>query len=179
MGRPIKLDSKLQKQIVKHLSNGVTIEDTCSAVGIAASTYYEWVKRGEEGDIEFSEFSEAVSRAHNAAKVKAIETIHAAMLPFTQKSVSTKTYTETRLNKAGEPYEYKEVSKTETNTRMQGDWRAAESLLKRRFPDEWSERHEVTGKGGKPIEIDVETLTNEQLARIIAGAAGGTGDIAT
>lgn len=33
------------------------------------------------------------------------------------------------------------------------DWRAAEALLKRRFPNEYSERQEVTGAAGGPLEV--------------------------
>lgn len=37
-----------------------------------------------------------------------------------------------------------------------GDWRAAESWLKRRRRDEWSERTELTGKDGTGLEIVVK-----------------------
>lgn len=152
MARPTKLDSKLQKQIVKLLSTGVTVADTCDAVGIAKSTFHDWVKRGEAGDeAPFSEFSDAVSRAYNAAKVKAIGTLRAAMSPYNQTQTVKKTFTETRLTRGGVPYEYKRVEETKSVTRYNGDWKAAVEYLKRRHPDEWSERFEHTGKDGADL----------------------------
>jgi len=40
---------------------------------------------------------------------------------------------------------------------MPDDWRAAMEYLSRRRPDEWgkAERHEVTGKAGEPIKVEV------------------------
>lgn len=170
MGRPSKLTGKVQKQIVKLLEMGVTIADTCAAVGIVDSTYYDWVKRGAEGDEAFSEFSDAVSRAHNAAKLKAIETLRTAMAPYSQ--TSTKTFTETRTRKDGTTYEYKRQEKTVT--RYQGDWRAALEYLKRRFPDEWTERIEVDWKqefkdAGLDPDAERKRLTEEILRRLRAG----------
>lgn len=155
MARPTKLNPQLQKQIVKRLSAGVTVADMCASVGISESTFYAWVKRGEEEGNEFSEFSEAVSRAHNAAKVKAIETLRAAMSPYSQTQTVKKTFIETRLTRGGIPYEYKRVEESKSVMRYPGDWKAGMEYLKRRFPDEWSERHELTGKDGSAL-IDGE-----------------------
>lgn len=40
-------------------------------------------------------------------------------------------------------------------TKADGDWKAALEILKRREREEWTERTEVTGAGGEPIEVVV------------------------
>lgn len=42
----------------------------------------------------------------------------------------------------------------------QKDWRAAESWLKRRRKDEWSERQEMTGSGGGALRIEIAYADN-------------------
>lgn len=143
MTRPTKLDKRLQKQVVKLLSNGVTVTDVCAHVGISKESFYNWLDRGREGEALFADFLDAVTRAHNAAKVVAIETIKVAMLPRVETQRVVKTYSETRLDKDNQPYEYKEVTSTVTRTPMLGDWRAAVEYLKRRYPEEWTDHVRV------------------------------------
>ncbi len=140
MARPTKLSDKTQKQLVNLIETGVPITDACSFVGIANSTYYDWVRRGIDGDPAYSEFSDAVSRAREAAKVTAIGTLRSAMAPTRTISKTTETFTETRVDSKGEPYEYKRVTERHTVTVIPGDWRAAIEYLKRRYRDEWSEK---------------------------------------
>lgn len=179
-GRKTKLTDPIQKQIVKLLKTGVTIADACSNVGIAQSTYFDWLKRGEAGEAPFAEFSKAVSRAHNDAKVAAIETLRTAMSPYKQKSTSTKTYTETRvvkdrsgnivLDEDGQPrtYEYKEVTTTNTVTLMQGDFHAAIEYLKRRFPEEWSDRLKIEDWRSQAIaDIRAGKITPEMFPDLV------------
>lgn len=140
MARPTKLSDKTQSQLVKLIQTGVPITDACSFVGIANSTYYDWIRRGADGDPQFSEFSEAVSRAREAAKVTAIGTLRSAMTSTKSTSTTTEAFTETRINQFGQEYEYKRVTERRTVTVIPGDWRAAIEYLKRRYRDEWSEK---------------------------------------
>jgi hypothetical protein len=143
MARPTKLTAQLQRQVVRELKTGVTVADTCAKVGIAQSTFYEWMKRGEADEEPFMEFAEAVSRALVDAKATAIKTLRSAMVPYTNKSRTVETFTEVRVKRNGETYEYKRVMERETVTTMAGDWRAAIEYLKRRYRDEWSEKSVV------------------------------------
>lgn len=61
-------------------------------------------------------------------------------------------------------------------TAMAKDWRAAESLLKKGWPDRYNDRVELTGAGGGPIQVSSEELmarAEEAHARALAkvGAA--------
>jgi len=172
VGRQTKLDSKLQTRICGLLSKCVTVTDACGVVGIHKSTYYAWLARAEaeaqrletepEGtepypdETPFLEFLDAVTRAEAKAKEVAAKTIHNAMLPYDVKESKTETFTETRLSKNGEPYEYKKQTDSEVTRSYPGDWRAAVEYLKRRDADQWSERQEISGKDGGAIPIRVE-----------------------
>lgn len=52
-----------------------------------------------------------------------------------------------------------------------GDWRAADSLLKKGWPDRYSDRVELTGAGGGPVQISTDELRasiEESLTQIAA-----------
>ncbi len=52
----------------------------------------------------------------------------------------------------------KVVALTSIQTAAPQDWRAAESLLRLLYRDEFSSRLEVTGEGGGPVEVDAERV---------------------
>lgn len=176
MGRPTKLDAKLQRQIVKALKTGATIADVCRHVGIHRDTFYEWLKRGEAGEAPYSDFSDAVTRAQEAAKMAAIGTLRTAMSPWTQTEKTVETFTETRFRRNGEPYEYKRMKTVETKRRMQGDWRAAVEYLKRRYKDEWGDRLEVDWRreleqAGLDPDAQLDELTRQFEEHLRRGAS--------
>lgn len=156
MARPTKLTKPLQSKIVKLIKTGVSIADACSVVGIEDSTFYNWQQRGEAGEAEFLEFLEATTQARDAAKVKAIDTLHAALSPTIGKTKTVDVFRETRVNAYGREYEFKRTSERESITEYPADWRAAVEYLKRRFPKEWSEK--VTLDVEIKIELVVETI---------------------
>ena len=165
-GRKTKLNDKVQSALVKLIEKGVSIEDACQHVGIGERTFYDWITRGEDGEKEFLQFSQAVTRARVDAKIVAIDTIRTAMSPFTQKITKTETFTETRLTSKGEPYEYKRETVTKTLTTTQGEWRAAIDYLKRRYPGEWSEKLSIVIEAG--ISPD---LINEVIRSLVEAEA--------
>lgn len=182
MARRTKLTDSVQSKLVKLISTGVTVVDACSVVGIGERTFYDWMERGETGDEAFAQFSQAVSRARNEAKVVAIGTLRTAMSPYKERSKTVETFTETRLTRDGNPYEYKRETKRETVTTYPGDWRAAVEYLKRRFRDEWSEksivefdwRRELEEAGLNP-DAELERLIEEFTKHVEAGAPADAG----
>lgn len=139
-GRKTKYAPEIAKRIADLISSGCIIEDVCAKVGIAQSTYFKWL-------IDHSEFSEMCNRAKADANVNATLILRKAMMPHDVSSETTKTITETRLRKVRDeqgqisevPYQY---SKTERSNTLSNefDWHAALEFLKRRDPDNWSEK---------------------------------------
>ena len=73
MARPSKLTPEIQTAIVKRIERGNYPEIAAQAEGIAASTYYLWMQKGDAGEAPYSEFSEAVERARARAEVTWVE----------------------------------------------------------------------------------------------------------
>lgn len=83
MTRPSDLTPELQSQLINILSTGVPIRDACAFVGIAESTYYKWMKRGEagkKGDKVYIEFFQSAMRARVQARVGAVAKIRQSVM---------------------------------------------------------------------------------------------------
>ena len=78
MGRPTKLTPELQEELLKALRGGAYVEDACGYVGIHKDTFYEWMRRGADGDDLYSEFSDAVEKARASAVVRNIALLQKA-----------------------------------------------------------------------------------------------------
>jgi hypothetical protein len=68
MSRPTKLTPEIQKAICDDLRTGCYIETACIRAGIAKSTFYDWLKRGETSPGPFSDFADAVKKAEADAE---------------------------------------------------------------------------------------------------------------
>jgi transposase len=79
VARPTKLDAEVTDKIVSAIRAGNFARAAAEYAGIAESTFYDWLKRGQDGDPGFSEFSEAVTRASAEAEVEAVAFIRKAM----------------------------------------------------------------------------------------------------
>lgn len=157
-GRPTKFTSTLSEQLISLLAMGCTIEDSCAAVKITRTTFYNWIQQSEtlkaidpaeriavatKSDEEaFLYFSDAVARAQAQARVVAVGAIRSALTPQPQVTETVDVYTEIRLrkNEKGEevPYLYEERRTRRTVTEVAPDWRAAVEYLKRRDPEHWA-----------------------------------------
>lgn len=66
MARPIKLTKKLIKEVCTYIENGLSNVDACRMVNINESTFYEYIKRGndpKEKNCIFSEFNKSIKKA--------------------------------------------------------------------------------------------------------------------
>jgi hypothetical protein len=80
VARPTKLTPTRHERIVQILRVGNHRDAACHAAGIAPSTFYAWLKRGEHDDDGiYRQFLEAVTRAEAEAEVYAVAVIRRAM----------------------------------------------------------------------------------------------------
>lgn len=63
MPRPSKLDDLTTQRIVGAVKKGLPRDTAAKLAGIVPSTLFLWLKKGREGDPEYSEFSDRVSAA--------------------------------------------------------------------------------------------------------------------
>ncbi len=63
MSRPTKLSDAVVRTLTFALGEGASVEHACDYAGIHKDTFYAWLKRGEAGEEEFSDFADAVTRA--------------------------------------------------------------------------------------------------------------------
>ncbi len=68
-GRKTILTPELQDAVVKRIRAGNYIKVACLAVGIGVSTYFEWLKKGEEGRQPYAEFTDTIKKAEAEAHV--------------------------------------------------------------------------------------------------------------
>lgn len=81
-GRPTKFTDEVKHKLVKALKAGATHELAAMYAGISPATFYDWKAKGEAGDLEFSEFLEAISDSEAAGAIAILQNISkAAKLP--------------------------------------------------------------------------------------------------
>lgn len=148
-GRKSKYTDALVADIVALLEKGNTDGDTCGLVGISKETFYQWIKAKPE-------FADRVSHARSVARDLAVATWRSGMEPSTQTIETEETFSETRLDRKGKPYQYTRTVSKRQVINHPPDWKAAEAYLKRRDPLNWSEHQtaDITS-GGEPIQLNV------------------------
>lgn len=135
MGANKKLtkDPTLAPRIQACLERGLTIEMACAECGISKATYYNYAK----DDLDFLDM---VTRAQAVALSKAVKAFASGLEPQKVNHAEINTFTETRIGKDGNPYQYTKESRATKLIETPPDWRAGESWLKRRDRDNWSEK---------------------------------------
>ena len=104
--------------------------------------------RGEKAKSgEFFEFLDQVTRAESECEVAYVAVIKKAATGYDTVTTRTKRWRE----KVGDQFVQMEESVTTVGREF--DWKAAESWLKRRRKEDWSERSEVTGANSGPVEV--------------------------
>ena len=177
MGRPTKLTSELQTEVVTRLKAGATIQATCDSVGIAPETYQNWIKRGTKArnGIYFKFFMEA-TRARSDGLIHAAVRFREGMNPSESVTEHTETTTETRLRTVKHddgsteqvPYEHTKKTDKQIVSHHPGDWRAAMEYLARRDPDEWARQK---------IQVDVEIKLIVEVVAAIESLGQNPSDV--
>jgi len=76
MARKRKLTPAMTAKLVKALKSGITASAACSIVGIANKTYYEWLKKGREGNGDiYEKFLIAIEKANAEAEKAMLDII--------------------------------------------------------------------------------------------------------
>lgn len=135
-GRKTKYTPEIHKQIVDLIATGNTIKATCAYVGISDETFRRWLEKVD--------FLADIERAKGQAHIGAVFAIRSAIQGQQETSTITETFSETRLDKNGEEYTYKRTTTKNVITNVPADWRAAIDYLKRRDPEHWSDKLNIT-----------------------------------
>ena len=110
MGRKSKLTPAVTQELYSAIAGGNTHETACALAGIAPSTFYEWLSKGEKAKSgKFLEFAEQIRKGEALAEAKRIDIIR----------------------KAGEG---------KGQFQEKPDWKAAAWYLERRYPEKWGRR---------------------------------------
>lgn len=150
-----KLTSEVGDAIVSALEEGNYAKTAAEAAGVDESTYYKWLKRGEDelarveegrgrsvrkSEETFVQFFQSVTRARGNAEASAVE----------------------KIKDAGEE-----------------DWRAAAWFLERRYSSRWANTQRVEVQVREELEAALDKLeasldsdTFEAVAEILAGEGG-------
>jgi hypothetical protein len=127
MARPTKLTPEIQAAIVARVEAGNYPEYAVESVGISASTYYSWMRKGKKAKSgPFLQFSKAVKKAKATEQIENVLHIKQAM-------------------KGGKLIERTTITKKDGTTQTtekysQGIWQAASWLLERKYPHLWALR---------------------------------------
>ena len=78
VGRRCKLTPDVTAQIVEAIEAGNRQETAARLAGIAETTLYDWMRRGEKGEVPFSQFSQAIKKARAVSETEDIKTIRQA-----------------------------------------------------------------------------------------------------
>jgi len=166
-GRNTKLTPVLRRELVRLLRGGNYFETACKKCGITPKTAYNWLKTGEKSKSgDYREFYLAVETARAEAEIERVQRIR-------------------RAGKGGAlikrvSYTKKDGTDVVEETFSRPEWQADMTHLERQYFDRWGkkEKHEHTGKDGKPIEaeIDAKGKLLDALNRFTAGAGAAKGD---
>ena len=166
-GRPPELTPELQKRICDVIAaSSLSFDDACHLAGIAPSTGRMWLQRGEgehknrRPEPRYVAFVEAVAQARARDKGTRVARMSQAALGGFE--VARETITRP------------DGTKIERVRRQPPDWRADESILERRYPDEFGRRMKIEHEGGAAV-VDWAGMVEEAWARIRSAAAKRVG----
>ena len=136
VGRPTKLSDELLERIVKLLRAGNYVETACSAVGVNKTSYYSWLKRGNNELQRLKDNPNARVRKDEEPYVRFLNAVEEAQAQSEVRDLH-------RLDKHAEE---------NPNVLM---WR-----LERRFPERWGRRKieaDVHHSGNVKVNINVSS----------------------
>jgi len=154
----------LEAELIEIIRNGHYTDIACAAVGIHPATMRNWLQRGQA--------------ERDYLDANPFESPHEEEAPYLSFSINVgKALAESAIRALG----------VVTDAMDEGDVKAAQWLLERKFPEHWSgkQRHEISGPGGGPVahqevnDFNEDNLTNEEkieLERLLKKGINGPTD---
>ena len=142
MARPTKLTPDVIEDICNWLKLGYYQEDAATMAGISASTFYDWMKKGDEGQ-------------------KALESGTSSSLPATQEDGEVEVvdmfqeFSEAvkKARAEAEGAHLRNIRRAADN----GTWQASAWWLERSFPKKWGKRNTLDiSDGNEEIQFQIE-----------------------
>ena len=135
----MKYSEELTEKICKHLKKGNTITTTCQAVGIAKSTFYEWVEKK-------SNFSDAIKKAMAIPDRKVENALY-------KSAIMGHRYTEKEYKGVAAGEKVKMILIKKVKKFIPPNVTAQIFYLKNRQPGEWKDRHNFDINGNLNIKV--------------------------
>jgi len=147
MARPTKLTYKLIEEISNWLKMGYYQEDAAVMVGISPSTYYDWMKKGEQSFEEMSNMMLGDGSEKNDVALDITDDIEIVDM-YMEFSEAVK-----KARAEAEGAHIRNIRRASDN----GVWQASAWWLERSFPKKWGKRSslEIGGEGGEPIKFQI------------------------
>jgi hypothetical protein len=80
VGRPTKLDDLTAKRILDAIAEGGSRTSAAAMGGIHRATLMDWIRRGREGDVEYSDFYDRLQKAEGEAELKMVRLVRTAAI---------------------------------------------------------------------------------------------------
>ena len=150
MARPTKLTPEVQENICNWLKLGYYQEDAAIMAGISASTYYEWIKKGEQERVALEEGEKAQALPDTSLPAPEDGTTEIELVyPFLEFSEAVK-----KARAEAEGAHIRNIRKAADN----GVWQASAWFLERSHPKKWGKRNTLelnSGSPDEPIQFDI------------------------
>lgn len=170
MAKQIRRHGRYSKKIVEDIcklirEDSYTIAEICEMVGIAKSTYYEWLKSKVD-------FSDAIKKAEDdfnqMVLVEAKKSLVKLIKGYSVQEKKTVTADTGKKDEQGKPIvRVKEHSVVEKH--FQPSLGAIIHFQTNRDPDNWKNRQDTSVKADVAIKSHLENLSDDELQKIIDG----------
>ena len=136
--------------ILSELEKGATQKEAADKAGINIDTFYEWMK-GK------TEFSDAVRRAKENARINAVASVERSLLELAQgfEYEEVRTEYESKHNPDSGQYEPVIKKQVRTKKRIVASVEAIKFFLTNKAPDEWKNRIEQTNLGNVQTNVNI------------------------
>ena len=151
MARPSKISPSVIEDVCNWLKLGYYQEDAAVMAGISPSTFYDWMKKGDEKADDIEETKALTSPDSSLPAIQDVEGTEVGEIVnlYSEFSEAVK-----RARAEAEGAHIRNIRRAADN----GSWQASAWWLERSFPKKWGKGSaiEIGGEGGEPIKFSVE-----------------------